>query len=114
MTDGVAMIEADTLYPGFEFKEPWADMSEYPVGNGEALLQKLHLELSKGHPLQGMELQVIARREDRDDLLLLSGENYFVVHLTWSRKREEPPFPLHEQFSSPGEVRMKLEQDAWE
>jgi hypothetical protein len=53
------------------------------------------MKLPKGHVLTGAILTVIARRQDRDDVLFaLSDGRVAIVQLTYSRKRERlPDFP---------------------
>lgn len=63
------------------------------IENGKEYFKcELIKEVNKSHILYGVEVDVIARREDCDDVLflLLDGTSrYAVVHLTWSGKREE-------------------------
>lgn len=63
-----------------EFLAPWY------ADNNDALAFELEREASKGHPLHGVNVNVIARRRDTDDVLfaLQDGTSRVaVVHLTW-------------------------------
>lgn len=82
--DIVSLLPGDEL----EFLLPWqACTSEHA-----ALQHELYLELSEKHPLFGKNATTVARRIDNDDVLFkLDGEQYAVVHLTWSSKKERYP-----------------------
>ena len=79
-----------------EFLEPWFPCS------GSGLIDELHRELPSGHVLENVELSVVARRRDCDDVLfaLNDGSGRLVlVHLTWSKARETiPTFPITRIF----------------
>lgn len=50
------------------------------------------MKLPKSLALTGASLTVIARRQDRDDVLFaLSDGGVAIVHLTYSRERERQP-----------------------
>jgi hypothetical protein len=62
----------------------------------EAVMAELRRELADGHPLSGVDLNLVARRPDSDDILVrfLDGSNRVAeVHLTWRHAVESPPFP---------------------
>lgn len=58
-----------------------------------ALGEELQRELPVGHPLEGWELVALARSERRDDVLFHDGQDYILVHLTWSA-HNILPFPM--------------------
>ena len=57
---------------------------------------ELRRELEIGHPLFSIPVTAIGRRHDQDDVLfqLNNGTGRVAeVHLTWSGKKENPPWP---------------------
>jgi len=64
----------------------------YPVENvAHGFHAELQRELPPGHLLYGRAVEVIAYREDRDDVLFRyvdEADRFTVIHLTWIRKRE--------------------------
>jgi hypothetical protein len=61
----------------------------------EAIAQSLHAELQRelppGHLLYGRAVEIVAFREDQDDVLcrhLDEPDRFSVIHLSWVRKRE--------------------------
>jgi hypothetical protein len=60
--------------------------------------QELARELSVGHPLFGLPLHPLARRQDCDDVLFAvddGSERVALVHLTWKQSApEKPPWPI--------------------
>lgn len=94
------------------FTEPWSGISEYPEGHQAALEKELERELSGGHILFGLSSSVIAKREDRDDILIQNELGYFVVHLTWSGKAESDNYPISDLFATLEELRIKLASDS--
>jgi hypothetical protein len=71
----------------------------YPVENvAHGFHAELQRELPPGHLLYGRAVEVIAYREDRDEVLfrhLDEPDKFTVIHLTWLRKRE-----INAQFPS--------------
>ena len=62
------------------------------AANGDELLAELRRELSPGHALAGVALEICGRRVDRDDVLFRdvnAADRFVIVHLTW-RGRAEP------------------------
>lgn len=59
-----------------------------------ALRSELGREISVGHVLYGEPFDVLARFSGADEVLLrLTGGRFAIVHPTWSRKAEPPPWP---------------------
>jgi hypothetical protein len=86
-----------------EWLEPWYLLAD--EGQRSLLEKELKTELAEGHPLAGLSVKVVARRDDRDDVLVTldEGENGRIaeVHLTWSGKREaDPRWPRTVMFKS--------------
>ena len=96
----------------YKYREPWFDIAEWPEEHGKAIETELAKEISVGHPLNGVEFQVIAKRSDRDDVLLATNEGFFIVHVTWSRKKEELPFPTSEHFTTSEKLSEKLSENS--
>lgn len=84
--------------------EAWWDLrADGPVETEQrdALQTELHLEVGAGHTLYGRSFSVIARSQERDDVLIALDDNaWAVVHLTWRRARENPPWPATTVFDS--------------
>lgn len=94
------------------FKEPWSDISEYPKEHKLALETELKKELGKNHSLLGNSVNLLAKREDRDDLLLKSGSTFYIVHLTWSGSEESAGYPLIDVFETELELEARLAEDS--
>ena len=79
-----------------EFLEPWFECSDL------GLVDELHRELPPGHVLENVEVSVVARRRDRDDVLFALNDGsgrLALVHLTWSKTPETiPTFPTTRIF----------------
>jgi hypothetical protein len=78
-----------------EWLEPW-----YPVGDcsRDALESELGRELVAGHPLYGLPVVALGRRNDQDDVLFrLDDETgrLAVVHLTWTHQSRIAPHWPH-------------------
>jgi len=77
-----------------------------PIGAAEGAGRfdaELKRELAREHPLHDLRVAAIGRRFDRDEVLfqvLDGGTRVAEVHLTWSRKREPPPWPLSRVYET--------------
>ena len=58
-----------------------------------------------------MPITVIARSYARDDVLLSVGDQWAMVHLTWSRRVEAPPWPVCVILASAEDVGKALAGD---
>lgn len=83
----------------------WVPDDLYELG------EELRRELPAGHPLEGRDLAALARSERRDDVLFHDGEDYILVHLTWSA-HNTLPFPLFEVVD--GDIPQFLRDDRLE
>jgi hypothetical protein len=65
---------------------------------------ELAKETAAGHMLFGLKTEAVATSQGTDlDVLfrVLDGSNrYAVVHLTWSKSADRPPFPWAEVYAS--------------
>jgi hypothetical protein len=91
-----------------DLPEPWCRLLD--DRQRLRLEEEIIREVSSGHPLAGLALRVIAKRDDGDDALLTldESENGRVaeVHLTWSGKMEpDPRWPMTTIYESLGEWR---------
>ena len=84
---------------------PWHSVSDDPV-QVVGMERELQRELSPGHPLFGVPIQTLARRQDRDDVLFAVQDGtgrVAVVHLTWTQNPpENPPWPDTTVFANLG------------
>jgi hypothetical protein len=66
------------------------------------------VEIAKGHPLYGVLVRAIAKRQDCDDVLfelLRHLCEYAVVHLTWTGKEEvAPDWPGFELYADDDDI----------
>lgn len=84
--------------PNSQFIEPWIQETS------NAFIKELIKELSNEHILFGEELEVVARRIDKDDVLYKFkqlDDKYVQVHLTWKMDKElNPNWPKSTIYSS--------------
>lgn len=81
-----------------EFLKPWCD---FRPGQGDAFLQELKREISPGHPLDGLALVPLGHSGAADDAIFEAQDGrVFQVHLTFSRRAEQPPLPECEVYSN--------------
>lgn len=84
---------------------PWYSVSDDLV-QVAGMERELQRELSPGHPLFGVPVKTLARRQDCDDVLFAvqdGTDRVAVVHLTWTRSSPEgPPWPITTVFANLG------------
>jgi hypothetical protein len=80
--------------------EPWLQVSECDdVGRG--LVAELEREVQPGHHLAGRKAVPIAKCGGCDDAIFrVDDGTWAIVHLTWSRRPEAPPWPRTERIVS--------------
>ncbi|QIK61970.1 hypothetical protein G7068_01165 [Leucobacter viscericola] len=88
----------------FEISAPFIDLKNDPE-RAAMLAKELSKEIVDTHPLAGRYWKVIAEVEPQDDVLATAEDETVLVHLTWSRKSETPPWPLHQFLGSAVELR---------
>ncbi len=98
--------------------EPWDFIIDKETKG--IFLKELKKEINREHLLSDKidKLELIARYGPSDDCLFKNQENneYFVVHLTWSGKKEKDSWPLAKQFDNFEEflnTRLVADQDDW-
>ncbi|MFC7677402.1 hypothetical protein ACFQV5_00535 [Paenibacillus sp. GCM10028914] len=81
-----------------KFLEPWIPETSM------VFLEELHKEISENHILYGAVLDVIARREDKDEVLYqykTKPHKCVQVHLTWKMDKEiDSRWPKTRVFNS--------------
>ncbi len=96
---------------------PWYEADQSERSGLEAQLSR---EIAPGHVLEGVEVRLIARRQDTDDaLFILADGRVAEVHLTWRRTRETDPhwpgtavFESLEQWANESMIPLRRELDA--
>lgn len=81
--------------------EPWHPITDPDLAY--ALLEEMGRELATDHPLAGVPVVVLGQNNRNDDVLLelKDGSRRFAeVHLTWTGKKERPPWPITAFFDS--------------
>lgn len=86
-----------------EWLVPWHSVADDP-SQVDGMARELERELSAGHPLFGLPVRTLARRQDCDDVLFAVDDGtgrVAVVHLTWTHSPpERPPWPDTAVFPS--------------
>lgn len=91
---------------GLSFIAPWEAADQLP-DLGASLKEELLKELNPEHPLHGQAVEILAKRQDNDHVLIqLENKQLILVELTWSGKQEEGDLPLIAPFLS--------KKDFWE
>lgn len=80
----------------------WESCIEGSIDFKKTFADELEKELYIGHPLYGLEVEIIARRGANDDCLfrMTHSNQVCVVHLTWKQAAEIPPYPLTHIYKS--------------
>jgi hypothetical protein len=72
--------------------DPWYAVTDENVH--KAWEDELRKEIGPKHPLWNLGLQLVARRDDRDDAIFRGDDGRIAeVHLTWTGKTERDPWP---------------------
>ena len=81
-----------------DFREPWLRLE---VRQAQAFEREAEQEIAPDHDLHGLGLSAVAKCEGCDDVVIrASDETFAMVHLTWSRKPESPPWPRTKRLGS--------------
>jgi hypothetical protein len=79
---------------GLNYLDPWFDCLELE-NNGRFLIEELERELHPSHFLYKKEFNLLAKRQDKDSILIeLKNGQLCEVHLTWSGSKEKEKWPL--------------------
>jgi hypothetical protein len=75
-----------------DFREPWFRLD---AEHGRSFESEVRAEVASGHELHGLDLRAIAKCGGCDDVVFRASDDTFaIVHLTWARMPETPPWPL--------------------
>ncbi|WP_446663696.1 hypothetical protein [Flexivirga sp. B27] len=94
----------------YGFTEPLVDMRDHRP-RAERLEAELRREVGPGHPLHGRTWSVVADALPNDDVIVRSGSDVGIVHLTWSRGPERLPWPMTTFVSSPEALTTYVENE---
>ena len=93
----------------YTFSNPLRDVRG-EAAEAEQLRSELLRELSPGHVLHGIDLQVIARALPQDKVVVeTADQRVALVHMTWSGHAESPPWPTTEILDSAEHLQNTLE-----
>jgi len=106
--DEVALVQEEVKRAITELQEEYEDFCWWMPDDLYELSEELRREVPAGHPLEGRELVALARSERRDDVLFHDGQDYTLVHLTWSA-HNILPFPMFQVVES--EIAKFLQND---
>ena len=101
-----------------EWLDPWWHVAAERPDLATAYERELRAEVGVGHPLFGIAVAAVGKHDGSDGVLfrVLDGsERLAVVHLTWSRRPEPPPWPATEFFAGLelfAELRMRPDHEA--
>jgi len=74
-----------------DFRAPWFRLDGE---GGRAFEREVAIEIARGHELHGLALTAVAKCEGCDSVVFRASDGTFaIVHLTWTRKPETPPWP---------------------
>ena len=93
--DEVGFAQEEVERAVAELSEEFEDFCWWVPDDLYELGEELRRELPAGHLLESQNLAALARSERGDDVLFHDGQDYVLVHLTWSAQNTLP-FPLFE------------------
>ncbi|KZN39315.1 hypothetical protein N480_00370 [Pseudoalteromonas luteoviolacea S2607] len=94
------------------YSEPWSDIEDYSSAHEAVLLTEIATELPVGHDLYGKSTKILAKREDKDGVLVVCDNKFYIVHLTWSQKKEVLPYPETRSYDSLEVLQEQLAKDS--
>lgn len=100
---GVGVTWADK----YRFDEPMEDLRGSDA-ECAGLRTELLREVGPGHVLHGRDVAVIARALPDDDIVVVSGLDVLIVHLTWNQRTERAPWPQAEVVGSAEEFEARV------
>ena len=91
-----------------DFREPWFRLEGDLAGTFE---REASVEIAPGHELHGVGLTAIAKCEGCDSVVFrLADETFAIVHLSWNRKADTPPWPSTTRLGGFIAVEMAMNQ----
>lgn len=83
----------------FVFVDPMVDLRS-GSDRASALSAELAREIGPGHVLHKRQWRVVAEAIPQDEVLVQTADAAFLVHLSWTGRRERAPWPTAEQVDS--------------
>ena len=101
-----------------EWLEPWSSTNDLDDSLSDSFVRELQLEVARGHAMFGLPTRLVGRGQGDDALFeFLDGSGRVaVVHLTWTKTKEAPPWPGTTVYSSMQEWAQKCmlpEHEEW-
>jgi hypothetical protein len=91
-----------------DFREPWFRLEGESARTFE---QEAATEIAAGHELHGLALTAVAKCEGCDSVVFRASDSTFaIVHLSWIRKPEAPPWPRTTRLGGFIAVEMAMDQ----
>lgn len=88
------------------------EFSWFLLPNGsKSLTAQAVREIREGHPLFGRDLRAVAKCGRDDDVLFVSSDCYWIIHLTWS-SNSDSSYPRFDMFRDLNELKDYLENTA--
>ena len=91
-----------------DFREPWVRVDGE---NARALEQEAATEIAQGHELYGLALTAVAKCQGCDSVVFrVSDDTFAIVHLSWIRNPDTPPWPRTTRLGGFIAVEMAMDQ----
>ena len=102
------MMYAENLI--FELEEKYGEAFNWWIPDNISFYDsEFKKELSDKHPLKRINVKAAAKNSRNDDILFVSGEEYYLVHLTYSKEHSDE-FPKYKILRK-SELREFFEND---
>lgn len=86
--------------------DPWWDLRKGgpdEAAQRDSIREELLREVKRGHVLDGEQVEVIARCQHCDNVMIRTADRWAIVHLSYA-KDERPPWPSTDLFGSAREA----------
>ena len=91
-----------------DFREPWFRLEGESAQTFE---QEAATEIAAGHELHGLALAAVAKCDGCDSVVFRASDGTFaIVHLSWIRNPEAPPWPRTTRLGGFIAVEMAMDQ----
>jgi len=91
-----------------DFREPWFRLEGASARTFE---HEAATEIAAGHELHGLALTAVAKCQGCDSVVFRASDSTFaIVHLSWIRKPEAPPWPRTTRLGGFIAVKMAMDQ----